>query len=71
MIATIKLFKYELLVSFLIIAFPLYVTIFITPAWSWLVFSLFYSIAYLFVVRPIKHYLKVFVLLPKSCKPIF
>ena len=63
MIATIKLFKYELLVSFLIIAFPLYVTIFITPAWSWLVFSLFYSIAYLFVVRPIKHYLKVFVLL--------
>lgn len=63
MIATVRLFKYELLVNLLIIAFPLYVTIFITPVWTWLLFSLFYAVAYLFFVRPIKHYLKVFVLL--------
>ncbi|TXL00671.1 hypothetical protein BMR07_02570 [Methylococcaceae bacterium CS1] len=63
MIAIVRLFKYELLVNFFIIAFPLYVTIFITPVWTWLLFSIFYAAAYLFLVRPIKHYVKVVVLL--------
>ncbi|MEE9339355.1 MAG: sulfatase-like hydrolase/transferase [Methylococcaceae bacterium] len=63
MIATIKSFKHELLLCFLVITFPLYVTIFITPDWTWLLFSLFFAAAYLFFVTPIKRNLKIFVLL--------
>ncbi len=63
MAAIVKVFKYNLLFSLLVSLFPLYVTIFITPVWVWLLFSLFYAVAYLFLVRTIKHYLKVCVLL--------